>query len=70
MTNARTTKKQQKARNSTRNMKGRKEIAEFLGEQISVVKRGNRTELPAAEQGRLVTSSPGHPRSLFGRKPR
>jgi len=39
-------------------LKGWKEIAEFLGEPVSVVKRWRAEGMPVAEQGRLVTSSP------------
>jgi|SRR5215472_11235982 len=39
-------------------LKGWKEIAEFLGEPISVVKRWRSEGMPVVEQGRFVTSSP------------
>lgn len=49
-------------------LKGWKEIAEFLGEPISVVKRWKTEGLPVAEQGRLITSSPEQLSAWLGRE--
>lgn len=38
-------------------LKGWKEIAEFLGEPVSVVKRWRSQGMPVTEEGRLVSSS-------------
>src|SRR5579872_465175 len=48
-------------------LKGWKEIAEFLGEPVSVVKRWRTEGMPVAEQGRLVTSSLGQLNAWLGR---
>jgi len=40
-------------------LKGWKEIAAFLGEPVSVVKRWASEGMPVTEQGRFVASSPG-----------
>lgn len=39
-------------------LKGWKQIADFLGEPVSVVKRWASEGMPVSEQGRFVTSSP------------
>jgi hypothetical protein len=39
-------------------LKGWKEIAAFLGEPVSVVKRWRAEEMPVFEQGRFVSSTP------------
>jgi hypothetical protein len=39
-------------------LKGWKQISEFLGEPISVVKRWHSEGMPVTEQGRFVASSP------------
>lgn len=49
-------------------LKGWKEIAEFLGEPISVVKRWRAEGMPVVEQGRLVTSSPDQLNEWLGRE--
>jgi hypothetical protein len=42
----------------SRILKGWKEIAEFLGEPMAVVKRWREEGMPVVEEGRFVTSSP------------
>lgn len=49
-------------------LKGRKEIAEFLGEPISVVKRWRSEGMPVVEPGRCVTSSPEQLSAWLGRE--
>jgi hypothetical protein len=49
-------------------LKGWKEIAEFLGEPISVVKRWKSEGMPVAEQGRFVASSPEQLNAWLGRE--
>lgn len=49
-------------------LKGWKEIAEFLGEPVSVVKRWRSEGMPVVEQGRLVTSSPNQLNEWMGRE--
>lgn len=39
-------------------LKGWKEIAAFLGEPVSVVKRWKSEGMPVSEEGRFVTSTP------------
>jgi hypothetical protein len=50
-------------------LKGWKEIAEFLGEPISVVKRWRSEGMPVVEQGRFVSISPEQLSAWLGRKP-
>ena len=49
-------------------LKGWKEIAEFLGEPVSVVKRWRSEGMPITEQGRFVTSSPEQLSAWLGRE--
>jgi hypothetical protein len=49
-------------------LKGWKQIAEFLGEPISVVKRWKSEGMPVREQGRFVTSSPAELTAWLGRE--
>ena len=49
-------------------LRGWKEIAEFLGEPISVVKRWRSEGMPVVEQGRFVTSSPQQLSAWLGRE--
>jgi hypothetical protein len=49
-------------------LKGWKEIAEFLGEPVSVVRRWRLEGMPVVEQGRLVTSSPDQLNDWLGRE--
>jgi len=49
-------------------LKGWKEIAEFLGEPVSVVKRWRAEGMPVVDQGRLVTSSPEELSAWLGRE--
>lgn len=49
-------------------LKGWKEIAEYLGEPISVVKRWKSEGMPVTEQGRFVTSSPAELSAWLGQE--
>ena len=49
-------------------LKGWKQIAEFLGEPVSVVKRWRSEGMPVTEQGRFVTSSPEQLNAWLGRE--
>jgi hypothetical protein len=49
-------------------LKGWKQIAEFLGEPISVVKRWRPEGMPVLEQGRFVSSSPEQLNAWLGRE--
>jgi hypothetical protein len=49
-------------------LKSWKEIAEFLGEPISVVKRWRSEGMPVVEQGRFVMSSPQRLNAWLGRE--
>ena len=49
-------------------LKGWKQIAEFLGEPTSVVKRWASEGMPLSEQGRFVTSSPEQLNAWIGRE--
>jgi hypothetical protein len=49
-------------------LKGWKQIAEFLGEPISVVKRWRSDGMPVIEQGRFVTTSPEELSAWLGRE--
>jgi hypothetical protein len=49
-------------------LKGWKEIAEFLGEPVSVVKRWRSEGMPVFEQGRFVSSSPKELSAWLGRE--
>jgi hypothetical protein len=49
-------------------LKGWKQIAEFLGEPISVVKRWRAEGMPVLEQGRFVSSSPEQLNAWLGRE--
>jgi len=49
-------------------LKGWNQIAEFLGEPISVVKRWKSEGMPVVEQGRSVTSSPEQLSAWLGRE--
>jgi hypothetical protein len=49
-------------------LKGWKEIAEYLGEPISVVKRWRSEGMPVFEQGRFVSSSPEQLSAWLGKE--
>jgi hypothetical protein len=49
-------------------LKGWKEIAEFLGEPITVVKRWRSEGMPVIEQGRFVSSTPEQLSAWLGRE--
>ncbi len=49
-------------------LKGWKQIAEFLGEPTSVVKRWRSEGMPMAEEGRFVTSSPAELSARLGQE--
>ncbi len=49
-------------------LKGWKQIAEFLGEPTSVVKRWASEGMPVSEQGRFVASSLGQLNAWIGRE--
>ena len=49
-------------------LKGWKEIAEYLGEPVSVAKRWRSEGMPVLEQGRFVTSSPEQLSAWLGRE--
>lgn len=49
-------------------LKGWKQIAEFLGEPISVAKRWRSEGMPVFEQGRFVTTSPEQLNAWLGRE--
>jgi hypothetical protein len=49
-------------------LKGWKQIAEFLGEPVSVIKRWASEGMPVSEQGRFVTSSPEQLNTWIGRE--
>ena len=49
-------------------LKGWKEIAEFLGEPVGVVKRWASEGMPIHEQGRHITSSPEELNAWLGRE--
>jgi hypothetical protein len=49
-------------------LKGWKQIAAYLGEPVSVVKRWASEGMPLTEQGRFIASSPGQLDSWLGRE--
>ncbi len=49
-------------------LKGWKQIAAYLGEPVSVVKRWASEGMPITEQGRLVASSPAQLDTWLGRE--
>jgi hypothetical protein len=49
-------------------LKGWKEIAEFLGEPVSVAKRWRSEGMPVFEQGRFVSTSPEQLSAWLGRE--
>jgi hypothetical protein len=49
-------------------LKGWKEIAEFLGQPLSVVKRWRSEGMPVNEEGRFVSSSPEQLSAWLGRE--
>jgi hypothetical protein len=49
-------------------LKGWKQIADFLGEPVSVVKRWRTEGMPVSEQGRFVTSSAQELNEWLGRE--
>src|SRR5947207_633995 len=49
-------------------LKGWKEIAEFLGEPISVVKRWAAEGMPVSTQGRFVTTTPAELNNWLSRE--
>ena len=53
-----TSKARAEAQARPETLKGWKEIAAYLGEPVSVVKRWALEGMPVVEQGRLVTTSP------------
>lgn len=57
-----------KPKNQPESLKGWKQIAEFLGEPISVVKRWRSEGMPVFEQGRFVTTSPEQLNVWLGRE--
>jgi hypothetical protein len=61
-------KTKKEASGPTEVLTGWKEIAEFLGEPVSVVKRWRSEGMPVVEQGRLVTSSPDQLNDWLGRE--
>jgi hypothetical protein len=54
--------------NGAETLKGWKQIAEFLGDPVSVVKRWRTEGMPVTEQGRFVTSSPRALNAWLGRE--
>jgi hypothetical protein len=72
---ARTTKKnrgkasQKKRRTSNAQpLKGWQQIAEFLGQPVSVAQRWAKTGMPAQRQGRFVTANPDELNKWLGRE--
>jgi hypothetical protein len=53
---------------ATGTLKGWKQIAEFLGEPVSVVKRWKNEGMPVREEGRFVSSSPEDLTGWLGRE--
>jgi hypothetical protein len=49
-------------------LKGWQQIAAFLGEPVSVVKRWSKTGMPVSRQGRFVTASPDALNLWLGRE--
>jgi hypothetical protein len=49
-------------------LKGWKQIADFLGEPVSVVKRWKSEGMPVFEEGRFVSSSPEQLNQWLGRE--
>jgi hypothetical protein len=49
-------------------LKGWKEIADFLGEPVSVVERWASEGMPVSRQGRFVTASPDALQAWFGKE--
>src|SRR6266576_2108451 len=49
-------------------LKGWKQIAEFLGEPVSVVKRWRSEGMPVSEEGRFVSSSPEQLSAWLGKE--
>jgi hypothetical protein len=49
-------------------LKGWKEIADFLGERVSVVKRWEAEGMPVVKQGRFVATSPEKLNAWLGRE--
>ena len=49
-------------------LKGWNQIAEFLGQPISVVQRWGRTGMPVKRQGRFVTAVPDELNNWLGRE--
>lgn len=49
-------------------LKGWKQIADFLGEPVSVVKRWKAEGMPVSEQGRFVVTSPEQLTEWLGRE--
>jgi hypothetical protein len=56
------------AREADAPLKGWKQIAEFLGEPVSVVKRWRSEGMPVFEQGRFVSSTPEQLNKWLGRE--
>lgn len=61
-------KASEKSASQPETLKGWKQIAEFLGEPISVVKRWKSEGMPVVEQGRFVASSPEQLSAWLGRE--
>jgi hypothetical protein len=49
-------------------LKGWKEIAEFLGQPISVAQRWATTGMPVTRQGRFVVATPGRIEQVVGKR--
>ena len=49
-------------------LKGWRQVAEFLGEPVSIIKRWASEGMPVSEQGRFVTSSPEQLNAWIGRE--
>ena len=55
-------------KNELDSLKGWQQIARFLGEPVTVVKRWASEGMPVVEQGRFVTSSPEQLNAWLGRE--
>ena len=65
---AKGSKAKQESADQSKMLKGWKEIAEFLGEPVSVVKRWRSEGMPVTEEGRFVSSSPEQLNAWLGRE--
>jgi hypothetical protein len=59
--------KAQTGEQQSKNLKGWKQIAEFLGEPISVVQRWAIEGMPVSKEGRFVSTTPEQLNSWLGR---